>query len=143
MEYPQLAPQNAHATIQPRLEGPGPDVGETASRFLQVYPTATLRAPLLRLLGDKDSAVRVSVLSVLHRLPCKDILPDIRKLLDDDSTPVRRAAALILAANGEKEALPELATLLRDPEADRYAVRNAAIYLGSDAVPDLRPMLRD
>lgn len=100
---------------------------------------------IIKLLKDKNSAVRKSAVEILGQLRVKEAIPEIIKLLKDKNKFVRESAVDVLHHRRVKEAIPEIIKLLKDKDE---RVRRRALYAlsslgGKQAIPELVNLLKD
>ena len=120
-----------HAQALMALQGAG--VTGTAERLKETVQTATPAGALqLALAGNADAAARLLEPKVSSSLPPQALanglgfggaggIPALRALLKNAAGPVRCAAALSLGKIGATDAIPDLKSLMNDPECRAFA----------------------
>jgi hypothetical protein len=99
--------------------------------------TEALATAIAQLTGESKKKARDALAERLTRMK-----PDtLRQYLEDDDAEVRRGAALAVGMKDAKGLVPDVAALLKDPEADVARAARASLksLVGDDLGPDPEP----
>lgn len=143
----QLALADQGATAAPVLTEVAQAKGNLLARLHAIWGLgqlgrrqADLLAPVLALLDDGDSEVRVQAAKVLGEAKVPGAVPKLIAALRDPSPRVRMQAALTLGHYGDPSAVRPLLTLLEDNNNQDATLRHGAVMglAGSNGENELR-----
>ncbi len=117
----------AAQTLQTVLSSPDADRAATAAQAMGLSGQSRYQVTLEAALTDERPAVRAGAMDGLRGLPGEVAVDQVQKLLSDQAPPVRAASARYAGARRQWGVLPELISLMEDPDPEVRGAGYAAV----------------
>ncbi len=116
--------------------------GDSRERIAEYFRGSPALRHELAALSARSAWRRAEAAARLGDMGSATAAPALRDALDDDDRDVRTAVARSLGRLGDGDAAPALVQRLVDGRLPRASAAQALVTLGSEAVPELLPLVR-